>query len=1032
MTVKALLLEIGAGPLPATTPTAPVAASWYPKVYTAPPPSVPVGFTAVALVGGVRVSWNVVAGDSIAYELQRAPDAGGVAGTWVTVSDSAAPIYNSNESAKTWWRVRTLRRGVPSDWSASISATPIASATPGDVSAVADAAAAAQAAADAAQAAVDAEEAARAAAVTNALIAAAADATAKANAAKAEATARSNALQAQINDVVGTADDWVSTTAYPQGDSVRYSGHLYRAKQAVPANTPPPNATYWEDVGNYSSVGEAVAAAVAMSVQNASDIEVESTRTDGLVARMPAGSGTLATNAQVSNEETVRANADTALGESITAVQASLDAAMQGLSISAGQTSVNDWIVTSGTGEVSTIASADNTVMGGRLLQVGNNAGNDMAWMRYKDLIPYDPTKLYRVRVRARVDAGSSGSPLWYGGLAGLTSDKSQYVSTGGGASSGLAGSHYVAVAKSNTAYEEVVGYFKGQSVGARTGLGTVASPWTMPDTVSWITPMLLGNYNGQTGRSYFDKIIIEDADAIGADASTASAVAALDARVTSAEGSVSSHSSQITSLNNSIGSIGGAGDNLLPDEYTYWRDGQDVSAARMFRTGETTAVVADAGTPSGYALKITSTNTTTTSRVVFSTVDASSAASLANLPIAPGKYLVSFYAKSDTDGHLVALAWQGADLTTATSANIPLTTSWARYSAIVNLSAQTAPGAVLWIRPNRSGVSGRVVYLDRVQIEPLLLENNVPSAWRPGMANADVAANSSALSAIDSRVTAAEGSITSQAGNITSLTASVGSANASITELSQVVASSNGSGLAIPNPSFEYNYGWGEYNSSPGGPTLAAETNYSTANPVTGKRTLRYGLTSPNSITAARYNSSPSIPIDTNKPLRLVFWSRITQSPNNSAKLRGSLDWYDANDTYISRSYVDYPCSNHSPTRRLNPWVTPPAGAAYVRVVIGITAAQTSMYCYIDDVSVEVQSTTDEVALATVGVLLDVNGKVAGYKLSNDGTIGDFAIVADKFSVVGPTSGARTEFSDGNWRVYRASGALLGRWGTW
>lgn len=56
----------------------------------------------------------------------------------------------------------------------------------------------------------------------------------------------------------------------------------------------------------------------------------------------------------------------------------------------------------------------------------------------------------------------------------------------------------------------------------------------------------------------------------------------------------------------------------------------------------------------------------------------------------------------------------------------------------------------------------------------------------------------------------------------------------------------------------------------------------------------------------------------------------------------------------------------------------------------------------------------------ARVGVRLDVNGRVTGWVLNDDGQQGAFAIRADSFSIE-PTSssGPRTAFADGVWRVF-------------
>jgi uncharacterized coiled-coil protein SlyX len=152
---------------------------------------------------------------------------------------------------------------------------------------------------------------------------AAADATAKANAARDAAIAHADVIGAQVADITG-ADEWATGVTYPAGDLVKRNGTLYRALQETTDNPPESSPTYWEAIGNYSSLGEAVAASIDMGNTNASDIETESTRLDGVVARMPTGTGTLATSASVTQEATTRANADSALSSRTGVIEARL------------------------------------------------------------------------------------------------------------------------------------------------------------------------------------------------------------------------------------------------------------------------------------------------------------------------------------------------------------------------------------------------------------------------------------------------------------------------------------------------------------------------------------------------------------------------------------------------------------------------------------------------------------------------------------------------------------------------------------
>ncbi|WP_239510783.1 host specificity factor TipJ family phage tail protein [Stenotrophomonas maltophilia] len=131
------------------------------------------------------------------------------------------------------------------------------------------------------------------------------------------------ALNGILEDIVG-ADEWAAGTTYPAGDFVRRAGTLYRALAENVDVEPGTNPAVWEAIGDYTSVGDALAAAISMSTKNASDIEAEASRVDAVVARMPAGAGALATSAQVASEQQARADADSALGQRLDSTNAAL------------------------------------------------------------------------------------------------------------------------------------------------------------------------------------------------------------------------------------------------------------------------------------------------------------------------------------------------------------------------------------------------------------------------------------------------------------------------------------------------------------------------------------------------------------------------------------------------------------------------------------------------------------------------------------------------------------------------------------
>jgi hypothetical protein len=85
---------------------------------------------------------------------------------------------------------------------------------------------------------------------------------------------------------------------------------------------------------------------------------------------------------------------------------------------------------------------------------------------------------------------------------------------------------------------------------------------------------------------------------------------------------------------------------------------------------------------------------------------------------------------------------------------------------------------------------------------------------------------------------------------------------------------------------------------------------------------------------------------------------------------------------------------------------------------------------------SLDARVTTNEAGITTLqaswNIKLDVSGYISGLTSINDGDTSSFTVLADKFSIIAPGGGARTEFSNGNHRVYDAAGVMRVRMGVW
>lgn len=131
------------------------------------------------------------------------------------------------------------------------------------------------------------------------------------------------ALNGILEDIVG-ADEWAAGTTYSAGDFVRRAGTLYRSLAENVDVEPGTNPAVWEAIGDYTSVGDALAAAISMSTKNASDIAAEASRVDAVVVKLPADGGQAASAGQVASQINALAEADAALSQRLDNTNAAL------------------------------------------------------------------------------------------------------------------------------------------------------------------------------------------------------------------------------------------------------------------------------------------------------------------------------------------------------------------------------------------------------------------------------------------------------------------------------------------------------------------------------------------------------------------------------------------------------------------------------------------------------------------------------------------------------------------------------------
>jgi hypothetical protein len=141
-------------------------------------------------------------------------------------------------------------------------------------------------------------------------------------------------------------------------------------------------------------------------------------------------------------------------------------------------------------------------VAGGNILRCGDNSGDDRVNLTYYHKIPYDPSKLYRIRVRVRTTAGSG---KLYLGIYG-------YNVSGAGLNPTASTAHWVcafnrAVPSDWTVY---TGYFMGHSAaGTAVEAPSPAAPGALKTGVAYFTVFAHANYN-TAGITDFDEISVD------------------------------------------------------------------------------------------------------------------------------------------------------------------------------------------------------------------------------------------------------------------------------------------------------------------------------------------------------------------------------------------------------------------------------------------------------------------------------------------------------------------------------------------
>lgn len=96
-----------------------------------------------------------------------------------------------------------------------------------------------------------------------------------------------------------------------------------------------------------------------------------------------------------------------------------------------------------------------------------------------------------------------------------------------------------------------------------------------------------------------------------------------------------------------------------------------------------------------------------------------------------PGKYLLSFWAKSETDGHVIGTALQRDNDNIITGKDITLTTNFVRYASTFTVTVEAKYAVKLFM--NQSRIASRTIFIERLMLEQQYANSQTPSKWTEG-----------------------------------------------------------------------------------------------------------------------------------------------------------------------------------------------------------------------------------------------------------------------------------------------------------
>lgn len=536
---------------------------------------------------------------------------------------------------------------------------------------------------------------------------------------------------------------WSNTNDYLAGALVRYGGVTWRALQDMTAPSPTPaEGAYWHNIGNYITY-DGVLAADASAID---DLDVRITDAEGALTAVATDitaletsiadieSGGVATSSAISaldSRVTAAEGNITAAASDISALETSLASTNSNVSANSSATSALDSRVTDAEGDITAQASDITALETALATTNGNVSANSSAITALDSRV-------------TTAEGAITAQATDITALESAVSDAETDILANASAVSAL-DTRVVAT-------ESAVSAHAGQITSLEAAIDDLTiDEWSSATTYA-VNDMFkyLGDFyrviatqtppNATPPNATYYEVDPDYSSLPSEVAANAAAIAALDTRVTVAEGTITSHSSSITSLTSSISDA---------------EDDIDANASAI--SALDSRVDTAEGTISSHSSSITGLTSSLATTNGNVTANAGAISAL-DSRVDTTESTISSHASSITG----------------------LTTSLATTNGNVTANAAAVSALDTRVDATEAGISTHTSQI-----------TSLTSSL--GTTNTNVAANTSAINTLDTRLDEAEGDITAQASDITALQISVTAAHDDIDDAESAITANTG-----------------------------------------------------------------------------------------------------------------------------------------------------------------------------------------------------------------------------------------------